>query len=389
MKLSQWSARLLGLLFIPLFMVSCISTRPSISSVPMPTFVSTPTFELSTIVTKTNEVYSSAYTYANPGHYTVAYIKTVVQDGDVTITTYIWYPAQANGKPDTKEGPFPLVVFSPGAAIDGVDYYILLRHLASYGFVVTSWLPRNEVAYSQSFAVDWSDETYRPLDMKRIMDDLEKMNAPGGELAGLIDMKRTAVAGHSLGGATALFGGGAQFNYDWCTAHADLINKDNESTCSGEFLSHQPEIATILGLKSVPKGLWPPMGDRRVVAIISMAPVGKMWGAEYEGVASVKVPALIMTGSEDSDILPDLGAIPIYEHLGSPQKTLVIFEDKDHSYFIPSLPPGLDSCDALFHITTAFLLAELKGDAEAAKALSPANMNLPDVKYETTEFNSH
>lgn len=34
----------------------------------------------------------------------------------------------------------------------------------------------------------------------------------------------------------------------------------------------------------------------------------------------------------------------------------------------------------------AFLLAELKGDTEAAKALAPANVVFPGIQYETTVF---
>lgn len=45
---------------------------------------------------------------------------------------------------------------------------------------------------------------------------------------------------------------------------------------------------------------------------------------------------------------------------------------------------GLDLID---HISTAFLLAELKGDSEAVKALAPEKYETsPGIQYETTEF---
>jgi hypothetical protein len=38
------------------------------------------------------------------------------------------------------------------------------------------------------------------------------------------------------------------------------------------------------------------------------------------------------------------------------------------------------------HFVIAFLLAELKGDTEATKALAPENVTFPGIQYETTGF---
>ena len=42
--------------------------------------------------------------------------------------------------------------------------------------------------------------------------------------------------------------------------------------------------------------------------------------------------------------------------------------------------------DLIDHLATAFLLAELKGDADAAKALAPENVAFPGIQYETTAY---
>ena len=42
--------------------------------------------------------------------------------------------------------------------------------------------------------------------------------------------------------------------------------------------------------------------------------------------------------------------------------------------------------DLINHFVTAFLLAELKGDGEAAAALAPQNVNFPGIQYETTGY---
>src|SRR5690606_30838507 len=42
--------------------------------------------------------------------------------------------------------------------------------------------------------------------------------------------------------------------------------------------------------------------------------------------------------------------------------------------------------DLINHFATAFLLAELKGDAEAAAALAPENVSFPGIQYEATGY---
>jgi predicted dienelactone hydrolase len=375
MNLAKVLFRLLGLLFIPLFLVSCTA----ISSFAVKP---TPTFAFTAVVEPTVKVEGMIPTYARPGAYNVARITTEILNGSDEIKTYIWYPANVNGTPNIASGPYPLVVFAPGGYLDGMAHILLLHHLASYGMVTVSWNPRNETDSPDYYKYS----SYRPLDMKSIIDELEKMTASNGQLAGLIDMKQVVAAGYSQGGGTALMLGGAQRSFEWCKVHSDLqiIDYEVQLFCGG-FPQHQEEIAKMAGLKAVPEGLWPPQGDPRIVALVAMAPLGKYWGANYEGVSAVKVPALILVGSADDVIKPELGANSVYKQLGSPKKTLVDFEGKDHFYF--TVVPQVDSSGyPLFHITTAFLLAELKGDDQAAKTLSSANTSFPGVKIETTEF---
>lgn len=53
-------------------------------------------------------------------------------------------------------------------------------------------------------ASDWRNAIERPRDVSFAIDQLEKANAPGGELAGKLDLKRIGVAGHSFGAYTAM-----------------------------------------------------------------------------------------------------------------------------------------------------------------------------------------
>lgn len=378
--------------------------------------------------------------YAMRGPFVVGARDLVIEQGEESIALTVWYPAlnsegaQERGEyivnnqlpavreiwypplqeqeiqllldgnalldapSDLNNGPYPLVLFSVGLAGFRQAHSSLLEHLASHGFVVIAWDPRGE-----TFDSFWASAATRPIDARHIVDYAELLAAPNGELAGLMDMEHIAIVGHSAGGTTALWQGGALMSLGWCTANADLIT---DFTNCAEYPPHQEEIAAMLGLESAPQGLWPSLYDARVDAIVPMAPDGDTWGAEYEGVEVVAIPALLMTGSIDTFIKPDGAAFEIYEHLGSSKKSLVVFENADHMIFwrhcrnVPWISefnnwacsdPVWDrdrTVDLTNHFVTSFLLAELKEDTEAASTLAPENVNFPGIRYETTAYTS-
>ena len=308
--------------------------------------------------------------YAAAGEFVVGQQDFALRDGDATIPVTAFYPV-VDAAPDNAHGPYPLVVFSPGLG-SSVDPYIrLLKPIASHGFVILAWAPRGE-----SGPEFWAGAATRPLDLQRIIRYADVLTAPGGRLVGLIDTRRIAVAGHSSGGWTALMGGGARMDLGWCV-HPDPAAKPADGNCP-QFVPHQADIAAMLGLHPTPTGLWPQMSDPRVAAVIAMSPDGDLWGADYAGVTALTVPTLIMAGSDDHTNDPRFCAYPIYQHLGSAQKALVVFEHGNHDL-------GWDSySDQIKHLITAFLLARLKADPEAAHALLPLNVVFDGVSYSTS-----
>jgi hypothetical protein len=134
-----------------------------------------------------------------------------------------------------------------------------------------------------------------------------------------------------------------------------------------------------------------------------LAPDGDIWGADYEGVAVMTVPTLIMGGSGDTVNIPEITSYPIYEHLGSAKKSLVVLENADHwiftqprqkipwmgndiPYFVNTDPVwDMDRAhDLINHYAAAFLLDTLKGNKEAHSALLPAAVSFPGIEYKTT-----
>ena len=370
-----------------------------------------------------------APTYAVHGPYWVGAKELTFQDGKDTVGMVVWYPAlnpkndkeemnytvkvapsspdnpfKVSGQalqdaaPDTTNGSYPLILFSSGLAGFSTSNAYLLEHLASYGFVVISWDPRGE-----TFEEFWAGAVYRLRDPQLVIARAEELTSSTGELANVIDMKHIGIIGHSSGGWTALAGGGAQLNFGWCDANKEEVAKNSLSNC-GQFVPHSDEIASMIGLSSSPTGMWPPTNDPRVQAVISMAGDGDIWGANYEGIASLKVPTMIMGGSKDSINIPEITSYPIYEHLGSPIKSRVIFANGDHMIFFDQcrVAPWLAGdaanywvCadavwdmdrvhDLIDHMTTAFLLDVLKGDKDAHAALTPDAVKFPGIDYQTT-----
>ena len=123
-----------------------------------------------------------------------------------------------------------------------------------------------------------------------------------------------------------------------------------------------------------------------------------------EGYANVEIPALLMKSSNDEVAIPEYNVDAAWQYSGSASKSLVTLENAGHvigGYFDPAvvlaIPAFFPSCsdpvwdldrahDLIDHFVTAFLLAELYGDAEAAAALAPDAVQFPGISYETTEF---
>jgi dienelactone hydrolase len=125
-------------------------------------------------------------------------------------------------------GPHPVVVFTHGYTGTFTDYTFIFEELASRGYVVASvdhTYEATAVAFPDGRFVESvpgshlgniarNDEkelsfavSVRLGDLKFVLDELQSLTAaPKGPFAGKLDISRVAIAGHSLGGLTALLG---------------------------------------------------------------------------------------------------------------------------------------------------------------------------------------
>ena len=162
-------------------------------------------------------------------------------------------------------------------------------------------------------------------------------------------------------------------------------------------------MANLAGLNATPEDLWPAWADPRVDAVVSMAGDAFFFG--QKGLSRINVPVMAIGGTADVDSPYMWGTYPTYEYAASPDKVRIALDGAEHMIFTgpcEAAPLYLKIISGEFctdtswnrtraheltkHFTTAFLLAELKHDSNAAAALGPGNVDFVDVIYEVEGY---
>ncbi len=321
--------------------------------------------------------------------------------GRVTLASYDGQ-AMRDAPFDFSTSPYPLVILSPGFSIGSSAYAWLAEHLASYGFVVISpehheYLdPENEL---------WRAAITRPQDILTVLAYVDEQVGSTGAFAGWIDKDLAAVIGHSYGGYTALAAAGAQIDTDSFKSQCEKAQEGNDpgAWLCDQLLPHMPDMAGLTGLDSIPEDLWPAWADTRVDAIVSMAGDAFFFG--QPGLAEIAVPVMAIGGTADNDSPFLWGTYPTYEYVSSPRKVKMALNDGEHMIFTgpcEAIPWYLkffsgEFCsdmdwdrqyahDLVNHFTTAFLLAELNQDVNAAAVLVPNAVDPSGVTYEAQGY---
>ncbi|NDJ86999.1 MAG: alpha/beta fold hydrolase, partial [Chloroflexi bacterium] len=360
-----------------------------------------------------------APTYAERGPFTVGTQEVRIDDDTRPLDVTIWYPADADSDaqaatytygplegqgqalsdaaPNTEAGPYPLIIFSHGSGGFRYQSVFYTEHLASYGFVVMAADHPGNTVFDLSEEDVMNSFLQRPRDVLRQLDYAEQLATGDGSLAGLIDVERVAITGHSFGGYTAVTAGGARLNpaalAEWCT---DSSFAYQASMC--QLLQDADRVAEAWGVAAPAEGeLWPALTDPRIDAVVALAPFGGPIFGEA-GMAAMDVPTMILVGSADEATTPQRDAYPMYENLGSPLKSLVVFQNAGHYIFVEectdvAVQLGFyDLCsddvwdmqrvhDLINHFATAFQLSTVMDDDEARQALEPVEVDFNGVKY--------
>lgn len=371
--------------------------------------------------------------YAGPGPHDVG-ARNATIGGAASLPVTVWYPTPDDGRgtvrssyayqlkwfvrlggvarvagnarwdaPIDRTAARPLVVLSPGFTMGRTAYAWLAERLASHGFVVVA--PEHDEVMTEALDDFWRAAVTRPRDVRAVLDWVAREAGAGGRLQGAVDPERVAVVGHSLGGYTALAVAGARLDL---AATAELCERARLEAHPNAWLcdllvDHAPEMAALAGLASAPAGPWPSWGDGRVDAVVSMAGDAFPFGAA--GLAHVRVPVLALGGTRDSGTPYAWGTGPTYDQVGAARAARAAFEGAEHMVFSASceavpflrLVGRTTLCgdatwdvqrahDAAAHLTVAFLLAELAGDAAAAASLAPPAVRIPGVAYDARGY---
>ncbi len=253
--------------------------------------------------------------------------------------------------PDTtRKESHPVVIFSHGLGGSREAAAYLGEYLASKGYVcvhiqhpgsdteiVRAAMRAGQGQFRSALATAANGENLllRVSDVKFVIDELERLNKGDSALRDRLDVSKIAVAGHSFGAGTALAICGQNYG---AGGNARLLE------------------------------------DSRVkVGIYLSAPVNLRGRSLQEVYGQVKVPGLLMTGTNDASPIGDTTAadrrIP-FDGISAPHQYLVNFIGGDHSIFggrsfRDERPSDEGFHDSICKVAGAFLDAYLCNDQAA------------------------
>ncbi|WP_413201308.1 alpha/beta hydrolase [Nostoc piscinale] len=223
----------------------------------------------------------------------------------------------------TTQKPFPLIVISHGLASDRYALAYLAEHLVSYGFAVAVLEhPGSNAQRFQKYFAGLAGPPQprefidRPLDVKFVLDELQRLETSNPQLRGKLNFQEVGAIGHSFGGYTVLTLAGAKLNFAQlrrdCYPNRSL-NLSLLLQCQAAELSE-----TDYALQ-----------DPRIKAVMAINPINSSVLGE-NGISEIKVPAMIVTGSQDifAPAIPE--QIRPFTWLTEPNKYLVLIENATH-----------------------------------------------------------
>jgi len=258
------------------------------------------------------------------------------RDRDIPVLVYL----------PTNSAPAPVILFSHGLGGERHGNAFLAAHWAARGYVAvfvqhpgsddSVWKDqpvRNRMRAMQK-AASLKNFMLRVQDVPAVLDELAAWNASKtNALAGRLDLSRVGMSGHSFGAVTT-------------------------EAVSGETLP-------IEGTK---------LTDSRIRAAIAFSPSLPRGISAAKAFGSVKIPWLLMTGTEDVAPIGHAtvkSRLAVYPALRGAPKYEVVLNKAEHSAFTDRALPGdreprnRNHHRVMLALSTAFWDAYLRGDADA------------------------
>lgn len=248
-------------------------------------------------------------------------------------------------------GPFPVIVHSHGlgGSREGSSYIlqavaeagfavVALQHAGSDTAILAGFRPGDEAGLLGKLPPDAAVNRFG--DVPFTLNQLTRMTAPGGDLAGKLDLSRIGMSGHSFGALSTL-------------------------------------VAVGQALPGAPDGAF---REPRIKAAIVYSPNKPRQGGAQAAFAQIRTPMLHFTGTLDRTALdlektPWERTIPFQEITGADQY-LIVLRDGDHGVYTgrrqsmgAPKPTDASQMRVIVEETLAFWRAYLEGDNSAAKSL--------------------
>lgn len=253
-------------------------------------------------------------------------LKALVRDGKTEVG--LQGRAVRDAAPGTATGTgFPLVIISHGFPGNRFLLSPIAENIASKGYIVAS-IDHTDSTYDVftknplSFA---STLVNRPLDQLFVLNQMARLAKDSSSfLFGQVDADRTAVIGYSMGGYGALI-----------TAGAGVTQRAVDSTQAPVVVPHQ-----LLAMHTSGNAAHSALLDKRVKTIVNFAPWGYSRGVfDAPSVAGVKIPMLLIAGSQDDVSGYETGVRAIWQAAKGVDRTLLTFENANHNAGAPMPPP--------------------------------------------------
>ena len=292
-----------------------------------------------------------------PGYYPVGFTTgelTYQADGigERTLRLAYWYPTfdergggqyqvyarpevHANAVPAFTE-PLPVLVFSHGSTSFAEQSFFMTEYFASHGFIVVAPDHTGNTYFDGGIPTETFE--FRPLDIRAVIDHVQAL--PADHLLHGLFSDDIAMSGHSFGGYTTLANAGADYTVDEFIEACDAGEGGVDAFCQR------------LEIEGVEERFRAGFLDPRVKAAIPQAPFGGPVFAD--GVASIDIPVLLMTGRQDRTLPPEQDGDPIWDGLNGPSDLRVDFHTAGHFTFSNAcqIAPGLigqdDGCGPTF-----------------------------------------
>ncbi len=188
----------------------------------------------------------------------------------------------------------PLVMLSHGRGSDAWQYAWFAQALASRGYIVAALNHYHANSNDRQIAYLANRIWQRPVDISLCITHMLADPAWGPH----IDTGRVGVAGHSQGGFTALWIGGARINPERFLAFQQRFIDDPRIPAS---------IRRDLPLDATPALT---VADDRVKAVFAMAPgVIQAFGMDPDGLRALQIPAYLIVGARDTQTPPEENAV--------------------------------------------------------------------------------